>query len=71
MKRWQDICTGRTEAGVFAPGCPTREAIAQTEYPQKAFELSQSYESDVNKFSDDGADLWEVGFNTSVADNLT
>lgn len=29
------------------------------------------YESDVNKFSDDGADLWEVGFNTTVADNLT
>lgn len=24
-----------------------------------------------NKYSDDGADLWEVGFNTTVADNLT
>lgn len=24
-----------------------------------------------NKYSDDGADMWEIGFNTSVADNLT
>lgn len=33
---WQD--RGR----VLAPGCPTREAIAKTEYPQKAFELGMS-----------------------------
>ena len=24
-----------------------------------------------NDYSDDGADMWEIGFNTSVADNLT
>ncbi len=24
-----------------------------------------------NKYSDDGADMWEIGFNTSLADNLT
>lgn len=33
---WQD--RGR----VLAPGCPTREAIAKTEYPQKALELGMS-----------------------------
>ena len=33
---WQD--RGR----VLAPGCPTREAVAKTEYPQKAFELGMS-----------------------------
>lgn len=33
---WQD--RGR----VLAPGCPTREAAAKTEYPQKAFELGMS-----------------------------
>jgi len=33
---WQD--RGR----VLAPGCPTREAISKTEYPQKAFELGMS-----------------------------
>ena len=33
---WQD--RGR----VLAPGCPTREAIAKTEYPQKAFEFGMS-----------------------------
>lgn len=33
---WQD--RGR----VLAPGCPTREAIAKIEYPQKAFELGMS-----------------------------
>lgn len=33
---WQD--RGR----VLALGCPTREAISKTEYPQKAFELGMS-----------------------------
>lgn len=33
---WQD--RGR----VLALGCPTREAVAKTEYPQKAFELGMS-----------------------------
>lgn len=33
---WQD--RGR----VLAPGCPTREAVSKTEYPQKAFELGMS-----------------------------
>ena len=33
---WHD--TGR----VLAPWCPTREAVAKTEYPQKAFELGMS-----------------------------
>lgn len=33
---WQDM--GR----VLAPGCPTREAVEKTEYPQKAFELGMS-----------------------------
>lgn len=33
---WQD------RGMVLAPGCPTREAIAKTEYPQKAFELGMS-----------------------------
>lgn len=33
---WQD--RGR----VLAPGCPTRETVAKTEYPQKAFELGMS-----------------------------
>ena len=33
---WQD--RGR----VLAPGCPTREAVVKTEYPQKAFELGMS-----------------------------
>lgn len=29
------------------------------------------YESNVNRFSDDGANMWELGFNTTLADNLT
>lgn len=33
---WQD------RGMVLAPGCPTRKAIAKTEYPQKAFELGMS-----------------------------
>lgn len=33
---WQD--RGR----VLAPGCQTSEAVAKTEYPQKAFELGMS-----------------------------
>lgn len=36
IMHWQD--RGR----VLAPGCPTREAAAKTEYPQKAFELGMS-----------------------------
>lgn len=36
--------------------------------------VEESYAKDgsiLNHYSDDGADMWEIGFNTSLADNLT